>query len=457
MLHSFKTQGTKTKTLLTLATVGIISAFLVGSPQHASADQTYVSDPNQAMTFSELETTTNTNTITQTGVSSETPTTVTTVSHTSVDDLHTHENDYEQTPTNTPTFEELKQNSQTASSTVDSQTGSKTYETRIPTNTDSNHKAVKNQSEPKTETVAQAQTWSKDGATWVSTEINNGNVHKILSTYIPKPLTPSTKPTTTATTKPKQSTPAVSQPKKPATVANKPTTSTTQPKKPTTVANKPTAPTVQPKKPTTVVNKPATSTTTQPKKPTTTVTKPTTPKATPIQPAKPVDRVAQVWQKNNELVKENYDTPHWSSKEATVFINAKNPEIVNAYKQAITSWNNTGAFNFLLTNDKQKANIIADERYEGNVAAPLGVTYSTYYLPTKQYSNATVYLNTFHVQNNYYQKNGGKLLNTAQHELGHSIGLEHNSAVASVMEPKGGKTSIQPVDINNVKKLYSKI
>lgn len=402
MLHSFKTQGTKTKTLLSLATVGIISAFLVGSPQHASADQTYVSDPNQALTFSELETGTTTNTIAQTGVSTETPTTVTTISHTSVDDLHTHENDYEQTPTNTPTFEELKQNSQTASSTVDSQTGSKTYETRIPTNTDSNHKAVENQSEPKTETVAQAQTWSKDGATWVSTEINNGNVHKILSTYIPKPLTPSTKPTT-------------------------------------------------------VVNKPATSTTTQPKKPTTTVTKPTTPKATPIQPAKPVDRVAQVWQKNNELVKENYDTPHWSSKEATVFINAKNPEIVNAYKQAITSWNNTGAFNFLLTNDKQKANIIADERYEGNVAAPLGVTYSTYYLPTKQYSNATVYLNTFHVQNNYYQKNGGKLLNTAQHELGHSIGLEHNSAVASVMEPKGGKTSIQPVDINNVKKLYSKI
>ena len=38
---------------------------------------------------------------------------------------------------------------------------------------------------------------------------------------------------------------------------------------------------------------------------------------------------------------------------------------MNAYKQAITSWNSTGAFNFLLTNDKQKANIIADERYEG--------------------------------------------------------------------------------------------
>ena len=100
---------------------------------------------------------------------------------------------------------------------------------------------------------------------------------------------------------------------------------------------------------------------------------------------------------------------------------------------------------------------MVDERYEENVAAPLGVTYSTYYVPTKQYNNATVYLNSFHVKNNYYQKNGGKLLNTAQHELGHAIGLDHNSAVASVMEPKGGKTSIQPVDINNVKKLYGKI
>ncbi|MFR6600580.1 MAG: hypothetical protein ACLUSV_08810 [Streptococcus sp.] len=123
-----------------------------------------------------------------------------------------------------------------------------------------------------------------------------------------------------------------------------------------------------------------------------------------------MDRVAQVWQKNNELVKENYDTPHWSSKEATVFINAKNPEIVNAYKQAITSWNNTGAFNFLLTNDKQKANIIADERYEGNVAAPLGVTYSTYYLPTKQYNNATVYLNSFHVKTTTTKKMVGNSL-----------------------------------------------
>ncbi|MFR3960021.1 MAG: hypothetical protein ACLTZB_02835 [Streptococcus salivarius] len=60
-------------------------------------------------------------------------------------------------------------------------------------------------------------------------------------------------------------------------------------------------------------------------------------------------------------------------------------------KQAITSWNNTGAFNFLLTNDKQKANIIVDERYEGNVAAPLGLPTL---LTTSQLSNIVMLLFT---------------------------------------------------------------
>lgn len=421
MLRFTERQGFHSRTLLTLATVGIMSVFLLGHSQTASADQTYVSDSTQALTFAELEAGTNPSTSTQTqaAIASEAPATVTTISHTSVDDQHTHENDFNQSTSTTPTFDELAQNSQTASSTVNRQTGVITYETKIPTSSESHSQSQENKATSKTETVAQAQTWSKDGATWVSTTIDNGNVHKILSTYFPKPLTDTTKPATTGTSKPKTSSSTANQPKKPATVANKPsTTATIQPKKPVTNENKPTA---------------------------------------SGQATKPVDRVAQVWQKNNVLVKENYNTPHWSSNEATIFIKAKTPEIVTAYKEAITSWNNTGAFNFLLTDDKLKANIIADERYEENVASPLGVTYSTYYVPTKQYNNATVYLNSFHVKNNYYQKNGGKLLNTAQHELGHAIGLDHNSAVASVMEPKGGKTSIQPIDINNVKKLYGKI
>ena len=209
-----KHKGLRQRPILTLATVGIISAFLVGSPQHASADQTYVSDPNQLWHFPNLK---------QLQIQISSLKQVYLVKHLLLWLLchiplwmvFIH---MKMTMNKRPQILRLLRNwnkivKQLAVLST-ARLVSKTYETRIPTNTDSNHKAVENHSEPKTETVAQAQTWSKDGATWVSTEINNGNVHKILSTYIPKPLTPSTKPTTTATLKPKQSTPAVSQPKK---------------------------------------------------------------------------------------------------------------------------------------------------------------------------------------------------------------------------------------------------
>lgn len=303
-----------------------------------------------------------------------------------------------------------------------------------------------------------------------------GKGERLSSTYQPKPYQAapisSSKPTTT----PNPGTPSTaksSDKSKPAQVAPSTANSQSSSSKPTTVA--PINPsTAQPatNKPTGKAN-PGTPTASAPNK--NPLNKPATPSTPPdtkiITPPKQAnvskgvtaptqtggqtpDRTEAIWAKNNKLIQKTYATPHWASKEATVFINAKHPEIIAAYKEAITSWNKTGAFYFHLTQDKSKANIIADERYQANVASPLGITYSTYYMPNQQYSQANVYLNRFHVENKYYQKNGGKLLHTAQHELGHAIGLDHNSAVASVMEPTGGKTSIQAVDINNVKKLY---
>ena len=167
MLRFTERQGFHSRTLLTLATVGIMSVFLLGHSQTASADQTYVSDSTQALTFAELETSTNTGTQTQAAIASEAPASVTIISHTSVDDQHTHENDFNQSTSTTPTFDELAQNSQTASSTVNRQTGVITYETKIPTSSESHSQSQENKATSKTETVAQAQTWSKDGATWV--------------------------------------------------------------------------------------------------------------------------------------------------------------------------------------------------------------------------------------------------------------------------------------------------
>ena len=51
MLRFTERQGFHSKTLLTLATVGIMSVFLLGHSQTASADQTYVSDSYFPLSF----------------------------------------------------------------------------------------------------------------------------------------------------------------------------------------------------------------------------------------------------------------------------------------------------------------------------------------------------------------------------------------------------------------------
>ncbi len=46
-----------------------------------------------------------------------------------------------------------------------------------------------------------------------------------------------------------------------------------------------------------------------------------------------------------------------------------------------------------------------------------------------------------------------RIINTAEHELGHAIGLSHTHSV-SVMYPAGSIYTIQPRDITDVKRLY---
>ena len=44
-------------------------------------------------------------------------------------------------------------------------------------------------------------------------------------------------------------------------------------------------------------------------------------------------------------------------------------------------------------------------------------------------------------------------MNTVEHELGHAIGLGHKDSI-SVMYPQGSFYTIQPSDVQDVKKLY---
>ena len=63
-------------------------------------------------------------------------------------------------------------------------------------------------------------------------------------------------------------------------------------------------------------------------------------------------------------------------------------------------------------------------------------------------------LNQHYLLNPLYGYSNQRIVNTAEHELGHAIGLDHTNNV-SVMQPAGSYYTIQQADVQAVKKLYS--
>ena len=143
----------------------------------------------------------------------------------------------------------------------------------------------------------------------------------------------------------------------------------------------------------------------------------------------------------------------WAKPEARVYINIKNnPQLRSATVDAINAWNRTGAFTFHETTDKANAQITVSVIDDSSTSAA-GVTSTTYNPVTGHLLKAKVHLNRYYLQNNWYGYSNSRIINTAEHELGHAIGLNHNNGV-SVMYPKGSIYTIQPRDITAVKKIY---
>ena len=167
-------------------------------------------------------------------------------------------------------------------------------------------------------------------------------------------------------------------------------------------------------------------------------------------------RVEQVFnpEKFNQL---NNDEPQekghtFQKPEATVYIDLKNPTLYNDAINGLKSWNNTGAFTFKTTNNKKDAQIIIKSMDRSNTNAA-GLTNTEYNSLTGYLIHATVQLNSYYLLNPAYNYSNDRIINTVEHELGHAIGLDHQNGI-SVMYPQGSFYTIQPTDVENVKKIY---
>lgn len=144
----------------------------------------------------------------------------------------------------------------------------------------------------------------------------------------------------------------------------------------------------------------------------------------------------------------------FESNTATVYIDLSDPTLKQAAINGINIWNNTGAFNFKITNDRNNAKIIIKSMNDGETNAA-GLTDTQYNSLTGHLLKATVRLNSYYLLNPSYGYNNGRIVNTVEHELGHAIGLGHKDGI-SVMYPQGSFYTIQPSDVQDVKKLYKK-
>lgn len=104
--------------------------------------------------------------------------------------------------------------------------------------------------------------------------------------------------------------------------------------------------------------------------------------------------------------------------------------------------------------NRQQADIVATTSNNQNNQAA-GLTEMSVSTMSGYFTGGHIYLNKAYLLNPVYNYSHERIVNTAEHELGHAIGLSHNNA-QSVMQPSGSFFSIQNTDVQAVNNLYSK-
>ncbi|MBV0931014.1 matrixin family metalloprotease [Lentilactobacillus sp. IMAU92037] len=145
-------------------------------------------------------------------------------------------------------------------------------------------------------------------------------------------------------------------------------------------------------------------------------------------------------------------TPHGTARfptaTATINISHNSTQYKHIWERAVQAWNRTGAFTFVLTKSKAMVTSTTDTKLSADYAG------MAYIVVNKQgylsYVDTEINPVTFKV----FKYSTSEMVNVAEHELGHAIGLNHNSNRASVMYPTNRYYSIQRVDIEGVNRFY---
>lgn len=149
-----------------------------------------------------------------------------------------------------------------------------------------------------------------------------------------------------------------------------------------------------------------------------------------------------------------YSGARWSSNSANVYIETTNETLIEAYEEAINAWNATGVFTFNLISDESSADIIATD-YSDASSKAAGFAETETNALTNRITHVDVKLNTYYLTENDYGYTHDRIVYTAEHELGHAIGLDHDDDEQSVMQSSGSYYGIQDVDIQKVQELYA--
>nr|WP_245328741.1 matrixin family metalloprotease [Lactobacillus colini] len=160
----------------------------------------------------------------------------------------------------------------------------------------------------------------------------------------------------------------------------------------------------------------------------------------------------KVIQVDQESTTQDKTTHRFVKPSANVYVAIKNQELRQAAIDAMNVWNNTGSFTFKMVESPKNAQIIIKKMNDSSTNAA-GLTTTSYNSVTGYLLKATVRLNEYYLLNPEYGYSNQRIVNTAEHELGHAIGLEHNHGI-SVMYPQGSYYTIQPRDVAAVEKLY---